>query len=102
MTSAYVTVSPALPSALHLCLPQCLPSTLTFSSWAPAALCTHPRTGALLRGKGVLANSSFKRAQAPAEARHPSRPSLACTSGAGASHFLGEQPPPPTLLATLP
>lgn len=34
MTSAYVTVSPVFPSALHPSRPQCLLSTLTFSSQA--------------------------------------------------------------------
>lgn len=52
MTSTYVTVSPALPSALHPSYPRCRPSTPTFSSWAQASLRAHPKDRGSTRGRG--------------------------------------------------
>lgn len=53
MTSAYVTVSPVFRSARHPSYPQCLPSTLTFSSWTQASLRVHHKDRAVPSRKGA-------------------------------------------------
>lgn len=57
MTSAYVTVIPVFPSALHPSYPQCLPSTLTFSSWTRASLRAHSKGRGTTSRKGLLSDS---------------------------------------------
>lgn len=53
MTSVYVTVSSVFPSAFYPSHPQCLQSTLTFSSRAQASLRAHPKDRDSTRGKWV-------------------------------------------------
>lgn len=57
MTSVYVTVIPVFPSTLHPSSPQCLLSTLTFSSWTQASLRAHPKDRGSTSRKGLHPDS---------------------------------------------
>ena len=92
MTSTYVTVSPALPSALHPSYPQCRPSTPTFSSWAQASLRAHPKDRGSTQGEGLLSDSLSSSEYPGDQGGHRSQPSPAWASWAEDSRPLGNPP----------